>query len=475
LTTVLLVPACGEPPQSESWSETSWEETIVGCGDGVLDAGEQCDEGEANSNTEADACRTTCVSAHCGDGVIDSAETCDDGETLGGDGCSAWCATEAGQLEVEPNDEPDEAEAWSGETVNGRLSTDDRDCFSFPVDTCQAVEARLAEPCPDHVRIGLFDPDGAELATSSTDDAGCAWLDPADSEGARFVATEGTWAVCLSSVTGAPVPGYALELSVLDPEPGQFVWDDSEDADGDGFPDTCDPDIDDDGVLNEDDNCPYTPNGADDQTFSTSSSGFINTWLSAGPYTGVRSESDCTVTDEDWTGVADAEIDPALSDAAGDLVWRALHRSGNRINFNDDYEDVGAPREIYVVAHVRSAEARDLTLALGPDDGARAWFDGAEVMDITDCQGTVKDKYQETVSLSGDWQPLVIKVYDQGGGWALYARFLDADGAEVTDLEVALTPDGAGLSAQQDTDGDGIGDVCDLDPLVADDEEGDTG
>lgn len=49
------------------------------CGDGLLDLleGEACDSGAANSDTSADACRTTCELSRCGDGVVDSAEGCD--------------------------------------------------------------------------------------------------------------------------------------------------------------------------------------------------------------------------------------------------------------------------------------------------------------------------------------------------------------------------------------------------------------
>lgn len=53
------------------------------CGDGLFEAGvEECDDGAANSDTAADACRTTCTLPGCGDGVIDSAETCDDGDAI---------------------------------------------------------------------------------------------------------------------------------------------------------------------------------------------------------------------------------------------------------------------------------------------------------------------------------------------------------------------------------------------------------
>jgi len=49
------------------------------CGNGERDEGEECDDGPLNSDTEPDACRTTCRPHSCGDGVIDSDEHCDSG------------------------------------------------------------------------------------------------------------------------------------------------------------------------------------------------------------------------------------------------------------------------------------------------------------------------------------------------------------------------------------------------------------
>ncbi|MCB9530358.1 MAG: hypothetical protein H6700_01165 [Myxococcales bacterium] len=61
------------------------------CGDGVVDADEECDDGDANSDALADACRTNCTLARCGDGVVDDGEGCDDGNLADGDSCSATC------------------------------------------------------------------------------------------------------------------------------------------------------------------------------------------------------------------------------------------------------------------------------------------------------------------------------------------------------------------------------------------------
>ncbi|MGB5213658.1 MAG: DUF4215 domain-containing protein, partial [Anderseniella sp.] len=66
------------------------------CANGVLDAGEACDDG---NTTNGDGCSATCEIEPppvCGDGKINPGEVCDDGNTLDGDGCSAFCAFESG-------------------------------------------------------------------------------------------------------------------------------------------------------------------------------------------------------------------------------------------------------------------------------------------------------------------------------------------------------------------------------------------
>ena len=83
--------------------------------------------------------------------------------------------------------------------------------------------------------------------------------------------------------------------------------------------------------------------------------------------------------------------------------------------------------------------------------------------DALACQGTVVDSTKVKVMLLAGWNTLLIKVYDQGGGWGNYARFLDG-ATPVTDLELSLSPHGAWAPDQTDSDKDGVGDVCDKTP-----------
>ncbi len=62
---------------------------MPGCGNGVVDDGEACDDGNADNT---DTCLDTCASASCGDGFVGPGEACDDGNQTDDDECSNTCA-----------------------------------------------------------------------------------------------------------------------------------------------------------------------------------------------------------------------------------------------------------------------------------------------------------------------------------------------------------------------------------------------
>jgi cysteine-rich repeat protein len=73
-----------------------------GCGDGIVQGNEVCDNGDVR---DGDGCSANCLSDEsCGNGVVDSVagETCDKGDTMDGDGCSAECRGELWERHPRP-------------------------------------------------------------------------------------------------------------------------------------------------------------------------------------------------------------------------------------------------------------------------------------------------------------------------------------------------------------------------------------
>jgi fibro-slime domain-containing protein len=60
------------------------------CGDGIVTAGEECDDGVNDGGYEE--CAPNCVLGEsCGDGIVQAGEDCDDGNRVDGDGCGSAC------------------------------------------------------------------------------------------------------------------------------------------------------------------------------------------------------------------------------------------------------------------------------------------------------------------------------------------------------------------------------------------------
>lgn len=75
------------------------------CGNGEANPGEQCGEPglSCGAGTKCDTFRCLCsgkeevIPPQCGNGAVDAVEECDDGNELSGDGCSAACLLESGR------------------------------------------------------------------------------------------------------------------------------------------------------------------------------------------------------------------------------------------------------------------------------------------------------------------------------------------------------------------------------------------
>ena len=93
------------------------------CGDGIVEVGEECDDGNTDNQ---DGCLNTCISASCGDGYVHlNTETCDDGNDSNYDDCRNDCTEPAcGDGFVQPGEDCDDGnESDDGNGCSGNVPT----------------------------------------------------------------------------------------------------------------------------------------------------------------------------------------------------------------------------------------------------------------------------------------------------------------------------------------------------------------
>jgi cysteine-rich repeat protein len=116
------------------------------CGDGIIDEGEECDDGNKENN---DGCNFSCqyeLFPDCGNGTLDINEECDDGNIANGDGCNVICKIElypnCGDGVVDSDEECDDSNTQSGDGCSSTCQNEFYpDCGNGTVD--------LDEECDD--------------------------------------------------------------------------------------------------------------------------------------------------------------------------------------------------------------------------------------------------------------------------------------------------------------------------------------
>jgi cysteine-rich repeat protein len=128
LGTLLLAAGCGSVnPNTDT------------CGNGHVDSGEVCDDG----NTEdGDGCSAVCDSDEtCGNNVVDPGEVCDDGNTDDGDACAADCSSEnpCGNGQPDPGEACDDGNNDDGDGCSADCSSDES-CGNTIVDPGESCD-----------------------------------------------------------------------------------------------------------------------------------------------------------------------------------------------------------------------------------------------------------------------------------------------------------------------------------------------
>ncbi len=124
---------------------------LISCGDAVANNGEACDDG---NRVNGDGCDNNCTASACGNGVRSGREGCDDGNSVDGDGCDSNCAvTVCGNGVVTAGELCDDGNAFDGDGCDGNCTET----------ACGNDISTQGESCDDG---NLVDGDGCSSACS---------------------------------------------------------------------------------------------------------------------------------------------------------------------------------------------------------------------------------------------------------------------------------------------------------------------
>lgn len=141
--------ACGNVcPDNEGQAGCDAGQCVVlmVCGNGIPEAGEDCDDGNANN---FDQCTTDCTSPECGNGVREGDEGCDDGNDENGDECTNDCEVPGcGDGNVEGAEACDPPDGVTCNTACQRI-----ECGDGVVEGVEACDPPDADSCSSECQV----------------------------------------------------------------------------------------------------------------------------------------------------------------------------------------------------------------------------------------------------------------------------------------------------------------------------------
>jgi hypothetical protein len=151
--------------------------------------------------------------------------------------------------------------------------------------------------------------------------------------------------------------------------------------------------------------------------------GFIRSWLGSGPYT---------------RGDAFKTAFPPEKPDAKDVAWKPLTRGvGPQIIDLEQAIGRGSNRAAYMKTYVFSPEDQDVQLQIGSDDGVKVWLGDKLVHANNAARACSPNQDRAKARLAKGWNPLLVKIAQQGGQWAFCVRIVKPDGSILEGLRVS--------------------------------------
>jgi hypothetical protein len=154
---------------------------------------------------------------------------------------------------------------------------------------------------------------------------------------------------------------------------------------------------------------------------------FIPEWYMIGPFPNER-ESDILRYGLDTVYPPEKEIDYSKTYTGADgqtVAWKKYTTPENGyISLWDKFK----PYEFvvsYAITYIYSPKEQSVDLLLGSDDGAKVFLNGEELYRFLDVRISAPDQDRVSLNLKKGWNELLVKIENNFGGWAFYARVID--------------------------------------------------
>ncbi len=175
--------------------------------------------------------------------------------------------------------------------------------------------------------------------------------------------------------------------------------------------------------------------------------GYLTLWLLAGPYAQDKKNR------ADLHAIA---FPPEQTPPSAAVAWRPVRTAtAPEKSWYVPLDEVlgGNQCVAYLRTWVRVAAAQTARLEVGTDDGAKAWLNGALVVDQDVDRALAPAQDTPEVALKPGWNCLLLKVAQGGGFWSAAARFRTPDDqalADVVTLSSPTAPERIATDLQQD-------------------------
>ncbi len=157
---------------------------------------------------------------------------------------------------------------------------------------------------------------------------------------------------------------------------------------------------------------------------------YITAWQVSGPY-----------TKEGVQGPELFDVVFAPEQEGQEAKWRIVAAGTNEgrpwlIELEKDAALAGENRVAYLRTRVSSPTEQKARLELGSDDGVKVWLNGELVHANNAIRPAEPGQDKAEVTLKEGWNPLLVKLTQGGGQWALCVRLRTPDGGKLDGLKV---------------------------------------